>query len=226
MELTLRVVDSLEDGAAQQALLKMALEKAMERKDEKFCSSEVAGLLWKWAMKCADKTTFDALKNKLKQADASTLQPTIETLLNTLVTGDRAGEMSSLLQTARSSRIKWLKEQIQELSKPFTWEMPDAKLYSNRDVETFLRGPEESMTVEFDTIEDARDYAEAWENRMNNSSFKTEAASSGENAFITITKTREWFDDRQKTLEQYKEELTRMVQQFGERGDDGDERME
>lgn len=44
----------------------------------------------------------------------------------------------------------------------------------------------------------------------------------GNNALVTITKTRKWFDDRQSVLEQYKTEVNRLTDQFGRKTDSGD----
>lgn len=45
MEVALRLVDTLDDGVAQQALLKATVEKAVMLRDERLCLSNVIGLL-------------------------------------------------------------------------------------------------------------------------------------------------------------------------------------
>ncbi|EEY53492.1 uncharacterized protein PITG_07150 [Phytophthora infestans T30-4] len=94
--------------------------------------------------------------------------------------------------------------------------MPDAKFAENPKVEAFLRGPDFIMKVtkgmqKFKSFQDANNYAAKWtrEDQVN-ASFETEASSMNADAVVTITKTRKWFEERQRRLLAYKAELNRL----------------
>ncbi|ETI35840.1 hypothetical protein F443_17888 [Phytophthora nicotianae P1569] len=224
VELTLRVLDALDGDEGQEALLQMALEKAMELKDEQFCSPKLAPLLCKWSRRSSDDSRFKAFSEKLNELDPRFLGPVIEGISQLLVDEDKTGELYVSLKALAPKRIEWLNDQISELSKSFTWEMPDAEFRGSKVVKEFLRGPDESMDMkdDFTNLEDVRDYAAQWtEKDQRGASFKLEAAGSDEDPYLKITKTRKWFEDRQKTLEQYKKEVGDLMERFDEKTDEG-----
>ncbi|EEY53490.1 uncharacterized protein PITG_07148 [Phytophthora infestans T30-4] len=227
VELTLRVIDALDDGEAQTALLEMVLEKAMKLKDELFCAPKVVPLLCKWSRRSSDPSKFKAYSDKLMKMDPSLLGSVIEGISKLFADEDKTGELYELVNAQMPKRIEWLDSQIPGMSKSFTWEMPDGKFCESPEIEKFLKGPEEEMDTKnafgFDDLKQAQDYAVEGNNEdRDDASFTMEAVGSDKEAYLKITKTRKWFDDRQKKLEQYKAEVAGLMERFGEKMDRGD----
>ncbi|KAG6944775.1 hypothetical protein JG688_00016921 [Phytophthora aleatoria] len=226
VELTLQVIDALDGGDAQKALLEMVLEEAMELKDELLCSPKLVPLLCKWSRRSSDDSNFKKFSEKLSQMDPGLLRPVIEGISQISADGDKTGKLFELAKSIVPKRVEWLNGKIGELNKPFTWEMTDAKFRDSRKVQEFLRGPEESMDTKndftFDDFKEADDFAKTSLANQRGASFTMEAAGSDKDAYLKITKTRKWFDDRQKILEQYMAEVSNLMEHFGEKTDDGD----
>ncbi|EGZ25586.1 hypothetical protein PHYSODRAFT_257845 [Phytophthora sojae] len=143
---------------------------------------------------------------------------------------DTDDEKGGLLALLVSKRIEWLKNQIEKLDKPFSWQMPDAKFPDNAKVEEFLQGLAETMTMakgvrKFKGFQDASNYAAKWTRGPQvGASFKMEASSTDANAVVAITKTRKWFTECQHKLRQYKVELTQLREYTGETDDSDSKR--
>ncbi|KAF4031489.1 putative Fe2OG dioxygenase domain-containing protein [Phytophthora infestans] len=209
MEMALRVADGLETGAAQDALLQKAV--CLVRQDKLF-SSKAAWIFVKWAIRGG--RVYVAMFSEI---DPSLLGPVVEQSLPFLgsISTTSNGSLVDLVAIL-PKRIQWLTGQIELLDKPFSWKMPDAKFAENPKVEAFLRGPDFIMKVtkgmqKFKSFQDANNYAAKWtrEDQVN-ASFETEASSMNADAVVTITKTRKWFEERQRRLLAYKAELNRL----------------
>ncbi|EGZ25589.1 hypothetical protein PHYSODRAFT_326582 [Phytophthora sojae] len=143
---------------------------------------------------------------------------------------DTDDEKGGLLALLVSKRIEWLKNQIEKLDKPFSWQMPDAKFPDNAKVEEFLQGLAETMTMakgvrKFKGFQDASNYAAKWTRGPQvGASLKMEASSTDANAVVAITKTRKWFTECQHKLRQYKVELTQLREYTGETDDSDSKR--
>jgi hypothetical protein len=223
LELSLRIVDELDDGAARQALLQMSLEKAAELDDANFCSDKISEQLWKWTKQCGDKGHCEAMAAKLKEVKPELLGPPLEALAQQRGASD---ELDKVAQEVVSKRVEWLQNEAQLLDRPFTWEMPRAEFRDSERVQEFLRGPEESMStageLDFDGIEEAEQYVNDLGNAArDDASFKMEAAGSEKEAFVKLTKTREWFDKHQEMLAKYKAELEHLAEKFDVEGSGG-----
>lgn len=120
-----------------------------------------------------------------------------------------------------SKRIEWLKNQIAELDKSFSWQMPNAQFPDNAKVEEFLRGPATTFTItkgvhRFKGFQDASNCAAKWTREaQTHASFKMKASAVYADAVVTITKTRKWFDECQRTFEKYKVELAQLLERTG-----------
>ncbi|CAI5727703.1 unnamed protein product [Peronospora destructor] len=78
-------------------------------------------------------------------------------------------EQFALLSRIAAKRVEWLKGEIEELdklSKTFSWEMPYAGYYGYKEITEFLHGPQQSMTLrgeesdeKFSTFRDAKKFA-------------------------------------------------------------------
>ncbi|KAE9077265.1 hypothetical protein PF010_g23574 [Phytophthora fragariae] len=202
LEMILRVADGLDSGAAQKALYDMAGKQTATIKDEEL----------------------------LKNADPSLLGPSIQYLSQYESSADEKDEKAAVVVSVVPKRIKWLKDQIEVLEKPFSWEMREAQFPDNAEIQSFLRGPEESMETKeakkFDNLQEAGKYAAKWMNeKQTKCSFEMEAHEKEGEASVTITKTRDWFLKQQSDLVLYRKELRRLVDRYdNSSGDDGEKK--
>ncbi|KAE9318668.1 hypothetical protein PF008_g18454 [Phytophthora fragariae] len=137
--MNLKVVTGLDNGAAKQALLKLAAEKAACFPKDGLCLDGPVELLLEHAIRCEDKTIFDSVVNVFKEVDASLLEYVATTISQSIRDMDPTNERYPVLASIVSKRIEWLKSQIEVLDKPFTWEMSDAEFSDNAKVQAFLR---------------------------------------------------------------------------------------
>lgn len=219
MEVLLQVVDGLETGAPQSALLHAAVTKASTLTDEELCSSKSVPLLWKWIICIGDKKLLAAIAKTFKKANPRFLQPVIDAFTKNI---DASTEKFAVFASIAAVRITWLKGQLRAIDQPFSWEMPDAVFKDSATVEAFLRGPKESMntsSARFEGIQHARNYASKYKREKQlNASFELEAHGRGGAAFVKITKTKAWFSKHQKELKRFKIELQALEKRFGGRG--------
>ncbi|ETL82615.1 hypothetical protein L917_17253 [Phytophthora nicotianae] len=220
LKMTLRVIDGLASGTAQQALVKKSVEIATQMADKELFTSKSIGLLWKWVIHSDDKKHLETIANKFREAETSLLGPSIQYLSQHLSnTGNDV--KSAVLDPVVPLRVKWLEDQIKSLDKKFSWEMPTAKFSENKKIEEFLRGPEQSMTTKgvekFKEFQEAKNYAAKHTPKEQvECSFELEAAEIDGNSFVAITKTRDCFLAQQKMLVNHQKELHRLKEQFGE----------
>ncbi|EGZ10605.1 hypothetical protein PHYSODRAFT_337391 [Phytophthora sojae] len=227
LELILRVFDSLDGGAAQQALVDKTLQLTTSTKDEDLFLSSYIGLLWKVAIDYADKTLFDTVVNRLKNADPGLLGPSIQYLSQYVDSVDGNDEKTAVVTIVTPKRIKWLREQVESLEKPFSWEMREAEFPGNDEIQSFLRGAEVSMEMKgaekkFKNFEDAKEFAAKW---MNEKQTKFLFEMEGHETFVTITKTRDWYLKQQSNLVLYRKELRRLMDRYdNSNGDEGEKK--
>ncbi|KAG6945614.1 hypothetical protein JG688_00016467 [Phytophthora aleatoria] len=220
LEMTLQVLDGLEGGPAQQALLNMAVELVVKpgSEDSKqedtqgdLNSPNAIGILWKHVIQSSAKEPFDVMINHIMLKDPSELGQTIEVFSQYAADLGETSEKFMVLASIAAKRAKWLKREIRVLDKPFSWEMPDANFPDNKSIEDFLRGSGISMNTEgltFCGLPDARKYAATCvREKQDDASFTMKPAGKGKKAFVTITKTRKWFNNCQKELVQHRAEL-------------------
>ncbi|CAI5722931.1 unnamed protein product [Peronospora destructor] len=216
VELLLRVAAGLNDGAPRQALLAKALEKIVLH------SSTAAEALWSHAIRLGDSQSFDMVTSKLEKMEPSELGPFGNVLAQHGSDFESESEQFALLSRIAAKRVEWLKGEIEELdklSKTFSWEMPYAVYYECKEIVEFLRGPQQSMTLRgvnsdepFIKLRKAKEFAATCnQERIPESSYIAKASESeGEEPHVTITKTREWHANSQENLARYKEEMTKL----------------
>lgn len=150
-----------------------------------------------------DKLDRDALLKKTCDMLIDTLkQKYFVNLLNYIV--DRISNYRSNKHILRlfKHRANWLEEKLKETT-TFTWEMPEATITSLL-IREFLRSDKKEMTyTNFSSAEDAKAFAKTHSGFMNG--YSVEMFVQGTK--VTIKKTREYFDDKLKTLTNYKKEL-------------------
>ncbi|KAL4161638.1 hypothetical protein PRNP1_002190 [Phytophthora ramorum] len=122
-------------------------------------------------------------------------------------------ETTSLLASLAEKRIVWLKEKIQQLDGPFSWEMPDVQFpkVGCHDIDDFLTGLGRSKTTGRSSFTEARTFVTTnMRGSQTESSYTMEPVDDGRKALVKITKTRAWYDNlRVKKLAEYKVELER-----------------
>ncbi|OWZ05143.1 hypothetical protein PHMEG_00022822 [Phytophthora megakarya] len=162
------------------------------------------------------------LADKFEQMDPSLLRPVTNVFVQELGDIDASNDKFAVLAAVAAIRIKWLQNQIQVMDKPFTWEMPNA-VFPDGHIQAFLRGPEVSMktvgVMAFGGLPAARKFAER--TPQTHASFSMVPDGRGKDAYVTITKTRMWFNKQQSDLVQHKEELKLLTDRFGEGSREG-----
>ncbi|KAE9035918.1 hypothetical protein PR003_g9775 [Phytophthora rubi] len=215
MELLLQVADAVDDAGARQDLIKMAAGK-----DLKLRTFNDVDMFWKNVILPSDAQVFKAMADKILKKEPSELGPFVECFSKYVDKRDTTGKFAVLEEIA-SKRMGWLKEEIERLDKfdkTFSWKMPYAEDPENPAIEEFLRGPEESMTTEdvkkFADIHDAKEFINSYkEENLYEASCNMQAVD-GDEPFVTITKTREWFDNAQNKLARYRDELAKLTEHF------------
>ncbi|KAG3037573.1 hypothetical protein PC121_g24057, partial [Phytophthora cactorum] len=144
-----------------------------------------------------DKNLFETIAKKFRVAETSLLGPSIQYVWQYLSNNGNE-EKRAMLDSVVPLRVKWLEDQIEAMDKTFSWEMPDADFSPNEKIQAFLRGPEQSMTTKgvktFKSFQEAKNYAAKYmPKERDDCSFEMEAAEVDGDAFVTITKTRDWF---------------------------------
>ncbi|KAG3067033.1 hypothetical protein PI124_g21917 [Phytophthora idaei] len=219
MELLLLVAGGVDDGIAKQALITAAMTK--EAYD--LSSLDAVEFLWD-VCRSGDKQTFDMVTSKIEKKDPHELGQFVEVFTHYMSDYGKTSEQFVVLKTIAGKRTEWLKEEIEKLDKSdkdFSWRMPYADDPEYPEVEEFLRGSEQSWTVrgvqtfngqiqEFAGLREAKEYAKRCLNEGQYESSYTTEAGEDNDPFVTITKTRKWFEDSQVKLAQYKAELARL----------------
>ncbi|KAL4161627.1 hypothetical protein PRNP1_002179 [Phytophthora ramorum] len=158
------------------------------------------------------KTTY----SRFQMMKPNFLHSAIEAFSQHIGDLDESSEKLSALKSIVETRIQWLNDQLMALGKPFSWEMPDASFPDNAQVQAFLRGPRASMNssgiIQFSRLDRARSYT--YNCKRVNASFTMAAGGRGRNAYVTITKTSDWFSQHQKDLVDYQAEVKRLSERF------------
>ncbi|KAE9278564.1 hypothetical protein PF008_g28587 [Phytophthora fragariae] len=233
LEIGVLVADGLDDGETKTALMHYGMEKAVQLSDGMAsCSTKTAEILWKWVLGSDEPDALTTFAEKVTKSQPSSLDVATRVFVQCLDQIDTKGTKFAALAAIVEKRITWLKAQIQQLDKPFSWEMPDAEFSDNAQVQTFLRGTAQSMVTKdvhrFKKLQDAHNFVAKWMRAEQKSASYVMAASEEDGtAVVTITKTRAWFSARQKELLQYTTELEMLTTHFGEgAGASGDMELE
>eukprot|EP00644_Phytophthora_capsici_P003705 jgi/Phyca11/129198/e_gw1.82.21.1 len=228
LEMTVQVLDNVQGDVARKDLLKLAVEEALRvdkqhkssSSSEDLNSSKVAGVFWKHVVQSADQAIFDTVATYFKAKKPKRLGPAVELFSQYIGDIEESSVKRVALTSIAERRMEWLKEKIKKMDTKFSWEMPGAKFPDNKEIEDFLRGPDTSMKtqglVTFSGIPEARKFAGKYpRTKQHGASFKMTPAGKGKNAYLTITKTRLWFDSCQAKLVKYREELETLQKLYG-----------
>jgi hypothetical protein len=106
-------------------------------------------------------------------------------------------------------RRNWLENQIRQKAE-FSWHMPDALFPKYPQVESFLRSDQISMDIvgRFEDFHQARRFANALNNQVPNG-FSIKSAPKGweGNVYVSITKTRDYYEKQAKLCPKFIQEL-------------------
>ncbi|OWZ01939.1 hypothetical protein PHMEG_00026592 [Phytophthora megakarya] len=213
MDLEVLIAKELSRGEAQLALVKLAVEKTEKLEDAVLSSPACLDEFWKLVVDCGEENVFVALFDRFKLIKPRLLGKTASIFSKLLNQVDLVDVKKAGMENIIDCRLKWLASQIRVLEKPFTWEMPAAEFPDNAQIETFLKSSDESMStkgvVTFETDYGARDFASKYTYkrapRHKNASFDMKASTDG--TFVTISKTRGWYDEFLPGLPYLKKEL-------------------
>ncbi|EEY69706.1 uncharacterized protein PITG_06181 [Phytophthora infestans T30-4] len=219
MEVLLHVAGGIDDGIAKLSLIEAAIAK-----DDYFLSSvEAVDVLWS-VVRSGDKQSFDLIISKIQKRDPRELGPFVEVFSRHLTDYDESTAQRGVLQGIADKRMQWLKreiERLEKIDKEFSWRMPYAEDPDYPSFEDFLRGPDRFWIMkgvptwdgdvqEFTGPREVKKYAKRCLFEGQYESSYTAEAKAGETLFVTITKTRKWFEDSQVKLAQYQTELSRL----------------
>ncbi|KAJ8527442.1 hypothetical protein ON010_g14821 [Phytophthora cinnamomi] len=208
----IRVVDSLERGEAQTALLGEAMEKVTDINPDKLARSKLQSLLWKCVIQSDDLGILAKLVDHFKKINPSDLESVLKEVPEHVASLDTKDEKFKAIASITALRMEWLNQQIDKMDQPFTWEMPDALFIDNARVQAFLRGPETTMTTQGLVYFRNRKNAKRWTGHVQeNATFEKVAEGTGCDAFVRITKTRHYYDKRQKEVAAFKAEKKELV---------------
>lgn len=117
------------------------------------------------------------------------------------------------IRTLCEYRRKWVEDTITHLEQTkqeFSWQMTNARMPEYPKVEKFLRSEQTHMNLfgVFSGIADARRFADSYNGRFNNGfSIKSVANGIGRNAYVSITKTRGYYDTQVNFFKKLEQEL-------------------
>ncbi|EGZ28035.1 hypothetical protein PHYSODRAFT_401044, partial [Phytophthora sojae] len=214
MLLAVKLADSCRaEAKLQPPATMLAVKKAQGVTKEVLSSFEHLGLLWKCAASCTNPAAFTAVDALFKQMGGNLLGPVLTSISKCVDEASPSNQRTGLA-TLVAARYQWLVGEIARLSKPFSWEIPDATFPANAGVEQFLRGEQSSFTVRgFGGIVAARkfvsDNTPPYELNPT-ASYTMSARGSGRNASVEIIKTRKYFDSLRRKIDSMNNELARL----------------
>ncbi|GMF51648.1 unnamed protein product [Phytophthora fragariaefolia] len=103
MIVTLRILEGLDDGPAKQALLKSALNHAMNLRHGRLCTSKALGSLWNSTIRSGDSDVIETLVIKFKEMDPALLGPLSDVFTHHF--GDLDSQTRSLLCWHQSPQL-------------------------------------------------------------------------------------------------------------------------
>ncbi|KAE9310954.1 hypothetical protein PF008_g20325 [Phytophthora fragariae] len=212
VRLTLQLVDNLERGEAQTALLAEAVERVMDSDPEQLARSSAQSLLWKCVIQSDESAILTNLVEHFQKIKPADLKPVLKAVSEHVASLDTNDKKFKAIASIATLRMEWLNQQIDKLDRPFTWEMPNALFIDNARVQAFLRGLESTMTTQGLVYFRNLKHAQRWtRHARENASFKMIAEGTGRDAFVRITKTRQYYEQRQTKATNFKAEKEELL---------------
>eukprot|EP00644_Phytophthora_capsici_P003741 jgi/Phyca11/129265/e_gw1.82.47.1 len=202
-ELLLQVANGLSEGEAKRSIVKAAVENGLDVR-----STALAQILWEYATTHTE--IIENIVTQLELKEPHELVPFTECFAQYIAGLDEDDETFAKLQSIAAKRCVWLREEIQRLEMPFTWEMPYAKKTKD-EIQAFLRGPDEMMVKNFSRytffelehfVQECLKHGGPW-----HASVTVEIVSDEKASSVKITKTRKWFESERAKIPEYKSEL-------------------
>lgn len=151
--------------------------------------------------------SMEKFKNRIIESVKS--QTIVEHLISMFMKEPAVFKSSPSIRRLCEYRLKWLEDKINQ--KPvFSWHMPNASFPKYPQVESFLRSEQTSMDLVkvFSGIQEARRFVNSYNNQVENGfSIKSEAYGVGQTAYVTITKTRHYYDQQISLFKPFEQEL-------------------
>ncbi|GMF46989.1 unnamed protein product [Phytophthora fragariaefolia] len=207
VETTLVFAKDFERGEAQQALSALAVERIVRLPDNRVSDLWQRHDLWSVVLSSGDGNTLHKLSCKLQQMSPRFLDIVTNRFSAHLQKNDLPDDMKLLFVAIIYCRIEWLQNQICVLEKPFSWSMPVAEFPDSDQVEKFLRGPEAEMTIAAEPWYESVDTCYRSGKPKVNSSFNMSTSMFKTVRFVTLSKTRAWYDKNQENLPSLKKEM-------------------
>ncbi|KAG1689818.1 hypothetical protein DVH05_001851 [Phytophthora capsici] len=197
-ELLLQVAGGLPEGEEKQSFVKAAVENGLDVR-----STALAQIMWEHATTHTE--IIEEIVTQLELKEPHELVPFTECFAQCVAGLDEEDEAFARLHAIAAKRCKWLREEIQRLEMPFTWEMPYAKKTKD-EILDFLRGPHETLEFREDfCLEEANGFAKECLSPWY-ASVIVEVVPE-KNQFVRFAKTRKWFEDEKAKIPEYKSEL-------------------
>lgn len=215
MGLALKLASALEGiPHAQYDLTVLAVEKARELVVSNpiyFTSSPDLGLLWQLAVASMNLQLFQQVVHLLESLDGKLLGSVMEMLINSADISKHPKHWSGLTSIA-TRRRQWLMNEMEEIKKPFTWEVPVADFPDADMILAFLEGPEEYLQLQgFASLVAARSRAQLLRQHIK-APITVTADGRGQEACVKILKTGGIFGLNTKKMAEYSDEVTRLDQ--------------
>lgn len=157
LDLTVHLVDNLSSPKLKKRVLKTLFDEAMYWGDHRLGQYHDIALLWKCALDCGSQSTFDRLVALIQSLGSG--WDIIEQLAEYADKEGFSTRESEAFFEFVDRRVEAFQLTLSKRDEPAAWEIPDAQFPDDPTVETFLRGPEESLVLPAWGDEDS---ARAW----------------------------------------------------------------
>lgn len=149
--------------------------------------------------------------NLFRLINATFLDRVVSAIGKCLQTGSSPA-LHRLLFTVVARRREWLAVQIQEMDKPFAWEIPVADFPDAAAIATFLRSPMRALDIRgLISITEARTRVQLLQAKIK-AALRIRALGSGVNAYVNVAKLGETLSPQAaQLLEVYRAEMERLT---------------
>jgi hypothetical protein len=170
--------------------------------------------LWKVLAGLEDKSLESELISHFQGIDAVYTKTLVDSMS---AVKNPSAEFQAACQAMAERRLAWLNDKINAAANApaFSWEIPNAEFRGSQQVQAFLRGPEQTMTVRnMSGIQEARRYVQQFE-IPRNTAFTMQPAGRGRDAHVVIAKTRQSQDANKVETVAMHQEAQRLAERFG-----------
>lgn len=221
VQLALQIADSLllahpgtGGSEATTALARSAVDRVKTIVWEDLLSCKFVHL-WQVVSALDDKSLQNELITHFDNVDVVYLKTVIESMD---VVAKPNTDLYVAFQRMIERRLEWLNRKVSAAVElpDFSRDMPNASFPDHPEVEAFLRGPEQEMTVrDMNGVEEARAFVSMYSHAHPNASFTLTAGGRGRNAHVVVSKTRQAFNTRKHEIVAFHNEAKHLSERFG-----------